>query len=323
MAFKEAREGTGEPVSPFSFRGFRLHTVWTQHPGGEMTLHISFPHLLGESNLTLIEYESEKFPQGLCQGQKIAIRLEPSTKDHWNITSDLILPLVLEDSRQRCEAKRVARAQEEKSEGAKMFQTEAPTPGESPQLEAGGSGKALPTKTVPDRERVLETTCEILACIHALHLQTMHKMGSVREVDRTLAQTLMAKFARLQLIVGEDFTKSLIALHTDLEASCEVFVSDIARTLDLHPDDPASRQVKAVLHKLKQTISLKVNLPLMELEAAHDDMEEFMRSHLQEISSQTESQELIGELSQKLAAHTSRVRELVQVPELVEGEVSL
>ena len=61
----------------------------------------------------------------------------------------------------------------------------------------------------------------------------------------------------------------------------------------------------------------------MELEAAHDDMEEFMRSHLREISSQTESQELIGELSQKLATHTSRVQELVQVPELAEEEVSL
>ena len=60
-----------------------------------------------------------------------------------------------------------------------MSQTEAPTPGESPQLEAGGSGKALLTKMVPDRKRVLETTREILACIHALHLQTMHEMGSI------------------------------------------------------------------------------------------------------------------------------------------------
>ena len=117
----------------------------------------------------------------------------------------------------------------------------------------------------------------------------------------------MAEFARLQLIVGEDFTKSLIALHTDLEASCEVLVSDIVRTLNLHPDDPASRQVKAALQKFQQTTSLKVNLPLMELEAAREDMEEFMQSCLQELSSQTESRELIGELSQKVATYTSRV----------------
>ena len=35
VASKEEREDTGEPVSPFSFRGFRVHTVWTQHPGGD------------------------------------------------------------------------------------------------------------------------------------------------------------------------------------------------------------------------------------------------------------------------------------------------
>ena len=217
----------------------------------------------------------------------------------------------------------MAQAQEEESKGAKVSQTEAPTPGESPQLEARGSGKALPTKMAPNRECVLETTHRILEHIHALHLQNMHEMGGMREVDWTLARTLMAEFARLQLIVGEDFTKSLIALRTDLEASCETLVLDIVRTMDLHPDDPVSCQVKAALQKFQQTTSLKVNLPLMELEAAREDMEEFMWSRLQEINSQTESQELIGELSQKLADHTSRVQELVQVPELTEGEVSL
>ena len=59
----------------------------------------------------------------------------------------------------------------------------------------------------------------------------------------------------------------------------------------------------------------------MELEAAHEDMEAFMWSRLRELSSQTESRELIGELSQKLANHMSRVRELIQVLELTEREV--
>ena len=183
--------------------------TWTQPPGGELTHHISFPHFLGEGNLFLIDYELEKFPQDLRQGQKIAIDLKPPTNNHWNITSDLVLPWILEDTRQRCEAKRVTQAQEERSKGAKASQTEAPTPGEPPKLEARGSGKALPTKMAPNRERVLETTHEILERIHTLHLQTMHEMGSMREVDRTLARTLMAEFVRLQLIIGEDLTKSL------------------------------------------------------------------------------------------------------------------
>ena len=60
----------------------------------------------------------------------------------------------------------------------------------------------------------------------------------------------------------------------------------------------------------------------MELEAAQQDMEEFLQSHLREISSQTESWELIEDLSRKLSAHASRVQELVQVPTLGNPEVS-
>ena len=74
--------------------------TWTQPPGGELTHHISFPHFLGEGNLSLIDYKSEKFPQDLMKGQKIAIDLKPPTKDHWNITSDLIFPRTLEESQQ-------------------------------------------------------------------------------------------------------------------------------------------------------------------------------------------------------------------------------
>ena len=124
----------------------------------------------------------------------------------------------------------------------------------------------------------------------------------------------MAEFARLQLIIGEDLTKSLIAFCTDLETSCEVLSSDIARTLNLHLDDPVSHQVKAILQKFQQSTSMKMNLPLIELGAAQEDTKGFNQSRLSEISSQTESWELIKELSQKLLAHTSRVQELVQAP---------
>ena len=183
VAIKEAMEGTGEPRSPLSFRGFRLHTIWTQQPGGELARQIPFPHLLGESISSLLEYESEKFPQGLKHGQKMAVSLRPPSEDHWNIASDLVLPLTLDTSRQRRKAKQAAQGLEGKPKGAKVSPTEAPTPVESPQMEAGGSGMALPIKTAHQRERVLETAREILACIHALHLQAMHEMGSVQELD--------------------------------------------------------------------------------------------------------------------------------------------
>ena len=99
----------------------------------------------------------------------------------------------------------------------KASPTEAPVPAASPQPMVGSSGAALPIKTAHHGERVLVTARKVLACVHAICLQAMHEMGSVRELDRTLARTLMAEFTRLQLIIGEDLNKSLIAFCTDLE----------------------------------------------------------------------------------------------------------
>ena len=102
----------------------------------------------------------------------------------------------------------------------------------------------------------------------------------MREVDRVLARTLMAEFVRLQLMVGEDLTKRLETLTADLEASSQALLSDIVKAIDLHPDNPTSSQVKADLRNFQQITSLKVALPLTELEAAREDMEKFIQSHL-------------------------------------------
>ena len=266
---KEVVGDTGEPVSPLSFQGFRLHMTWTQLPGGEQSHHISFPHFLGEDYSPLINYESERFPQDLMQGQKIEIDLQPPAKDHWNIVSDRVLPCVLEDSLQQHEAKLATQAQETRLVGTTVCPTEAPTLEEPPRLEALGSEKELPTRMAPSREHILEATRVIIERFHTLHLQTMHEMGGVQEVDRALTRTLLAEFVRLQPVVGEEFTKILMDLHTDLEVSSATLVSDIVRTMNLHPDDPVSHQLKAALWKFQQTTSLKLTLPLMELEAAH------------------------------------------------------
>ena len=266
----------------------------------------------------MLEYEPEKFPQGLMQGPKMAINLRPPSNDHWNITTDLVLPLAVDTIRWRHEAKWVAQGLEGESGGAKVSPTEAPAPRESPQVVAGSSRAALPTEIIHQGEEALETARKILEHVHAIRLQTMHEMGSMRELDWTLAHTFMAEFVRLQLIIGEDLTKNLVVLRTDLETSCEALSSDFARTLNLQSNDPVSPQVKELIQKFQQSISMKVNLPLMELEAAREDMEGFLQRHLHEISSQSESQKIIKELSRTLSVHASRVQEVIQAPGLNE-----
>ena len=43
VATKETMMKTGEPMAPFSIRGFRLHTIWTQQSGGDLVLQVAFP----------------------------------------------------------------------------------------------------------------------------------------------------------------------------------------------------------------------------------------------------------------------------------------
>ena len=139
VATKDTMTRTGKPMAPLSFSGFRLHTMWTRQSGGELVRQVAFPHFLGEATTSMLEYEPEKFPQGLMQGPKMAINLRPLSGDHWNIASDLILPLTVAIFRWRHEAKSAEQDLEGESEGSEVSPKEAPAARKAPQVVAGGS----------------------------------------------------------------------------------------------------------------------------------------------------------------------------------------
>ena len=295
--------------------------MWTQPSGGDLVHQVTFPHLLGEATASMLEYEQEKFPQSLMQGPKMVINLRPPSSDYWNIVSDLVLPLTVDTYKQQREAKRAEQDPEGESVRAEGSPKEAPAPGKAPQVGVGGSKATFPTETTPKGERALETALDILEHIHTLHLQTIHDMGAVRELEQTVVCTLMAEFARLQLILGEDLTKSLSALCSELETSSEALSSDLLSVLNLHSGDLVFPQVKELIQKHQQSISMQVNLPLMELEAAREDLGGFLQRCLGELSSHLKSQEMIEELSQTLSTHANRIREAIQVPRIQEPAV--
>ena len=97
----------------------------------------------------------------------------------------------------RHEAKRMEQDPERESAGAEASPKEAPAPEKAPQVVAGGSKAASPTKTTHQGERDLETMLSIVECIHTLRLQILHEMGGMRELEQAAVHTLMAEFARL------------------------------------------------------------------------------------------------------------------------------
>ena len=162
----------------------------------------------------------------------------------------------------------------------------------------------------------------ILDQAHALQLQSMGDFGHIRDLDRTLAGTLMAKFSCVQLIVQEDVGKSLVALRSDLLASCSAFIADVARVMDVSPADPRSALLEASLERFRRQASLKFDLPLAEMDAAAVDIMAFMNARLQELSSRTELPDLIEEAARLMGRHNNRVWELVQDPDLGLSDVS-
>ena len=236
VANREMLEVSEEPPAPAQLRGFRLHTLWSRQPGGELICQIGFPRLFGEISAPLLEYTPEDIPTDLFQSPKIAITLKPPSEDHWNMASDLVLPTAQDQFRGWREAKQ-----------ATSRLGEAPEAAEVPPAEESAPREALPEKSKADKgalspQWVLETTQGILEHIHASRLQALYEMGSTRDLNRTLSRALMAEFARVQLVMGKDLTKSLIALHLELENTSQAFLSDISKVLNLQSTDPAAHK---------------------------------------------------------------------------------
>ena len=278
---------------------------------GEPVHQIAFPRLWGDATAPMLEYEPEKFPQSIWQGPKMAISLRPPSKEHWNIESDLILPLTMDTYQWRLEAKRADQDPERESVGAEVSPRETPVPEEAPLAIASSSKAASPTETTRQGKRDLETALGVVEHIHALRLQIIHDMGSVREVEQAAVHTLMAEFARLQTILCEDLTKSLSALRSELETSSKVLSADI---LNLCPDDPGFSRVRELIQKHHQSVSMKINLPLIELEAAKEDLERFLQERLRELGFDPKAREVLEEITQILTSYSRKVRETILVP---------
>ena len=304
---KEVMEKTGEPLAPLWFRGFRLHTVWNWPPGEEPVHQIAFPCLQGDATAPMLEYEMEKFPQSMQQGPKRAIPLRPPSSLHWNIESNLMFTIMVNTNQWRLEAKWAAQDPERESAGTEESPRETPVPEGAPPAIAGSSKAASPTETTRQGEKDLEAALGAIDHIHALRLQVMNHMGSVKEIEQAVDRTLMAEFARLQTIMCDDLTKSLSALRLELEASSEVLLADLLHVLNLHPGDPTFSRVRELIQKHHQSVSMKVNLPLIELEVPKEDLNRFLQECLRELGSDPRAREVLEEIAQALTSYHRKV----------------
>ena len=248
----------------------------------------------------------------------LSVALAVADDEHWNIADDPIYPACLAEFRKRHEASQASQA----NKSVKKSGTGGGSPTLATTPPSVTSSKPPPTPALGDCE-VMELVCDTLDQVYALHLETLQEMGFIREVDRALAKSIMSEFIRLQLIVGDDLNTSLWAMHADLEAITDELIRDLdiaaQNSTDLPSENPSKR---VALHRFKELVKLKLTLLLAQVDAACEDMDRFFQHHLEELCSPTDIRNLIESLSQRVAAHQSRVHQIVYSEPLKHAEVT-
>ena len=110
-------------------------------------------------------------------------------------------------------------------------------------------------------------------------------------------------------------------------AEMETATSELLRDLDIASRNAmqvpsANPSVRVALDHFNQLVKLKLVLPLTQLDAAREDMERFLHYHLSQLHAQTELRSLLGNLTERMAAHQCRVHQIVQGEALKNTEVS-
>ena len=158
--------------------------------------------------------------------------------------------------------------------------------------------------------------------VHDLHLQTVQEMGFIQEIDQAFAKSLMVEFLRLRAITGDDLSEILRTWQANMEATTDKLLRDLDAATQTSTTLPSKNAAVAVaLRQFQEVTQLRVALPLTQLDEAQEEMGKFMPSHLEELRSQQETRNLIGELSSRITDHRGRVHQLLRSEPLRHSEV--
>ena len=253
----------------------------------------------------------------LEEAPQLTVALSAADANHWNIVNDPIFPGCLDAFKVRYKASLASGAA--KLTGRSSSQGESSTP--TQKLPLATWPQPPPTPTLEWRE-VDEKVAEVMDQVHNLHLEMVQEMGFIREIDQALSKSLMVEFLRLKLITGDDLSTTLRTWQANMEATTEEFLRDmdaVSQTSTTLPSKNAA--VEAALCKYREVAKLKLALPLTQLDVAQEEMEKFIQFHLEELQSQQETKNLIGELSSRITNHQGRVRQLLHSEPLRHPEV--
>ena len=177
-------------------------------------------------------------------------------------------------------------------------------------------GASPPTSNVKAVEALLER-------LRTLQLQALFEMGCVRVVDRVSAELLMANFAHVNLVMGEDLNRSLRSLVDVTKGACTNLLADIKTALGPTLFSLAETNINRAIGKYHQQIDSSVTQTLVYLDCARRDARVFLRDRASNLKSDKEFKEMLTALSERLSNHTNQVQEVILSSEMDDPRVNL
>ena len=256
-------------------------------------------------------------PPELEEAPQITVPLSTANPHHWNIMNDPIFPNCLDAFKARHEASLASGAAT--SIGGASSRGESSTPTQEFPLMAWPQPPPTPTL---EWQEVEARVAKVMDQVHDLHLQTVQEMGFIREIDQAFAKSLMVEFFRLRAITGDDLSEILLTWQADMEAATDKLLRDLDAATQTSTTLPSKNAAVGVaLCQFREATRLRMAFPLTRLDEAREEMGKFMQSHLEELRSQQETRNLIGELSSRIMDHQGRVRQLLRSEPLRHPEV--
>ena len=307
-----------DPQPPQDFRGFRLH--WVIFTGASPPIgQVALPHLQGKTVFHWAPKQKQVLMPELEEAPQLMVALSAADANHWNIVNDPIFPSCLDAFKVRHKASLASGAAKLTRRSSSQGESSTPTQ----ELPLTTWPQPPPTPTLEWWE-VDEKVAEVMDQVHNLHLEMVQEMGFIWEIDQALAKSLMVEFLRLKLITRDNLSTTLQTWQADMEATMEEFLRDVDAVTQTSTTLPSKNAaVEAALRKYREVAKLKLALPLTQLDVAREEMEKFIRFHLEELQSQQETKNLVGELSSRIMDHRSRVCRLLSSEPLRHPEVVL
>ena len=163
---------------------------------------------------------------------------------------------------------------------------------------------------------------EAMKKIRSLHLQAIYNAGAVRQVDRILAELLMAQFTRVNQMMGADLNTSLQEFFTVIETSGGI-LEELKTALGPTVSNLVPYNLQRVVESHNSRLYMSVTKVLVFLDCARREGRDFLEDLVKSLQTDEELNKLLTALSKWISAFEDHIWNLALSKELAKEEVAL